>query len=74
MSQNNAQLSQEVSSKFQLKGIAYAGEVLFKGQHIDLSKISLEQAEKLAKDEGFPYLITKEVVTASARPEKLTDK
>jgi hypothetical protein len=70
----NPELNAEVAKKFKVAGIQYAGQVRYKGKMIDLAKIDLKQAEALAKDEKFTYLVENKEAAPAPAAVDLTKK
>jgi hypothetical protein len=50
-------LPTEVASRFKMHPNFHPGEVAFKGRVIDLTKITVAEAEELMKDKDFTLLI-----------------
>ena len=61
-----AKLPEDVSRKFQLKGLKEAGMVYYNREHIDMSKLTMEKAAALAADEKFPYLTALQPASSAA--------
>ncbi|GEM_PF-3069184 len=53
------QLPADVARKYDTVGVR-PGWVVYKGQRINLTTISLQQADELARDGNFPYLERKD--------------
>ncbi len=63
------QLPAELQGDFEVKGII-PGKLRFKGIWYDLRTITREQAEKLADDEHFRYLVKKQKTSPNASASK----